>query len=237
MNTTYTIEDLYDAFTELEHRADLAEMERRINTADPGTLPRRRRRAFRSMPVLATVAAVAAVVVGAVWIVPGDSGVSAGSTVTASPGSPTGTLPSSPTGTPPGSPAAPYPTAANPDGPPTTPEELAARLQVILGDERPITVRRRSDLDPGMYIDGTVTVNGVTGTYGVQFFSEPGSGDGTGLMSLGVAATRTSDDGQFEVRMTVGPAWSDETDEAYPDAENPMTQAELDAVVNSDLWW
>ena len=57
---------LHDAFAELERRAD---------AAAAGTAPVvRPRRAVRLVPVAATVVAVAGLVAGAVWLVPGDSG-------------------------------------------------------------------------------------------------------------------------------------------------------------------
>lgn len=57
---------LHDAFAELERQVDAAAAYRAPVV--------RRRRAVRLVPVAATVVAVACLVAGAVWLMPGDSG-------------------------------------------------------------------------------------------------------------------------------------------------------------------
>ena len=79
-----SLQTLHDAFAELEHRADVAELNRQVRTDGPIELPRPR--GLRSMPVLAGVAAVAALVMAAVWVVPSDTaGPTVGTTVSATP--------------------------------------------------------------------------------------------------------------------------------------------------------
>lgn len=74
------LQTLHDAFTELERRAD---------AAVPAALPRpRRARGFRLVPIVATMAAVAALAAGAVWVAPGDPPVSGSTTVTNIPRTP-----------------------------------------------------------------------------------------------------------------------------------------------------
>jgi hypothetical protein len=71
---------LHDAFTELERRAD---------AAVPAALPQpRRARGFRLVPIVATMAAVAALAAGAVWVAPGDAPVSGSTAVANFPSTP-----------------------------------------------------------------------------------------------------------------------------------------------------
>lgn len=161
---------LHDAFAELERRAD---------AATAGTAPVvRPRRAVRLIPVAATVVAVAGLVAGAVWLVPGDPG-----THTAGP-------PSAPSTT----------TARNPI--PTSPDDLIARFRVVLGDTATFEATQKSILPPpssentphpgtgsvvtpqpvdpatsiGAVIGGTLTSAGVTGGFALTMHpsdSEP----------------------------------------------------------------
>ncbi|HEX6341488.1 hypothetical protein [Umezawaea sp.] len=171
---------LHDAFAELERRADAAAAGTATGTA-PVVRPRR---AVRLVPVAATVVAVAALVAGAVWLVPGDPG-----SHVAGPQSP-----SSP---------APTTTTTTARGPvPATPEDLIARFRVVLGDTatfevvKGVTVPPPSSANPAQpgtgsavapqredanaptsaFIDGTLTSAGVTGGFSLTIYpgdSEP----------------------------------------------------------------
>jgi hypothetical protein len=163
---------LNDAFAELERRAD---------AATAGTAPVvRPRRAMRLVPVAATVVAVAGLVAGAVWLVPGDSGTHAASPPTA------------PSTT----------TARNPV--PATPDELIARFRVVLGDTATFEVTTKETVSGGppssknnpppgselavpqtvnpdfptsALIFGTLTSAGVTGSFSLTIYpsdSDPG---------------------------------------------------------------
>lgn len=155
---------LHDAFAELERRAD---------AAAAGTAPVvRPRRAVRLVPVAATVAAVAGLVAGAVWLVPGGSGTHAAGTSSS-------TAPSTAT--------------AHPV--PTSPDDLIARFRVVLGDTATFEVTEKINVpgsspsrqpgtqpaDPGTptspLISGTLTSSGTTGSFGLTIHpsdSEPG---------------------------------------------------------------
>ncbi|CCH29998.1 hypothetical protein ABZ816_31990 [Actinosynnema sp. NPDC047251] len=165
---------LHDAFAELERRADATAM---------GTAPvARPRRAVRLVPVAATAVAVAVLVAGAVWLVPGDSG-----THTAGPPS-----------------AAPITTVAR--GPvPASPDDLIARFRVVLGDTATFEATTQVTLpagsassqnpsppgsglvvpltvDPGAptsaLLGGTLNSAGVTGSFSLTILpgdSEPGA--------------------------------------------------------------
>jgi hypothetical protein len=167
---------LHDAFAELERRAD---------AAAAGTAPVvRPRRAVRLVPIAATVVAVAGLVAGAVWLVPGDSGTHAASPPTTS----SSTAPSTTTA---GSPV------------PASPDDLIARFRVVLGDTATFEVTTKNTLPGGppsskntpppgselvvpqtvnpdfptsALIGGTLTSAGVTGSFSLMIFpgdSEP----------------------------------------------------------------
>ena len=161
---------LHDAFAELERRAD---------TAAAGTAPvARPRRAVQRVPVAATVVAVAGLVAGAVWLVPGVSGTHA---------------------------ASPPPTSSSSaPSTPTSPEDLIARFRMVLGDTARFEVTTKSTVpgaspsktqqQPGTgsvvtpqlenpdaptspLIGGTLTSAGVTGSFSLTIYpsgSEPG---------------------------------------------------------------
>ncbi|MEV0675587.1 hypothetical protein AB0I60_03595 [Actinosynnema sp. NPDC050436] len=169
---------LHDAFAELERRAD-AGAARTAPVARP-------RRTARLVPVGATAFAVAGLVAGAVWLVPGGSGPEAA-------GPPTGS-----------STALPTTTARSPV--PASPDELAARFTVVLGGSatfeatQKIAVPESSpssknnvphqgtgsvvtpqgpdpDAPTSPLISGTLTSSGVTGSFGLAVrhsTSEPG---------------------------------------------------------------
>ncbi|RAS68648.1 hypothetical protein C8D87_102717 [Lentzea atacamensis] len=130
---------LHDAFAELDRRAD---------AAAAGTAPIvRPRRAVRLVPVAATVVAVACLVAGAVWLVPGDSG-----THTASPPATSSIGPSTTTAR---------------DPIPTSPDDLVARFKVVLGDTATFEAEQKMGIpaprpskQPGTAQPGT----GVTAT-------------------------------------------------------------------------
>ncbi|MET0237583.1 MAG: hypothetical protein ABW224_23260 [Kibdelosporangium sp.] len=157
---------LHDAFTELERRADAADM---------GTAPvTRQRRAVRLVPIAATVVAVAGLVAGAVWLVPGDSGTPAAGPPTTS----SSTMARSPV--------------------PASPDDLIARLRVVLGDTATFAVTTKTTVpgaspssaksrQPGTesvvtplpanpdgptsaLVGGTLTSAGVTGSFGVTIY-------------------------------------------------------------------
>jgi len=157
---------LHDAFAELERRAD---------AAAAGTAPvARPRRAVRLVPIAATVVAVAGLVAGAVWLVPGDSGTHAA-------GPPTKSS---------------VTTARSPV--PTSPDDLIARFRVVLGDTATFEVTVRNtvpgaspsktqqpgtsqlenpDAPTSALIGGTLTSAGVTGGFSLTIYpsdSEPG---------------------------------------------------------------
>ncbi|MEO6090739.1 MAG: hypothetical protein ABIQ18_47320 [Umezawaea sp.] len=105
---------LHDAFAELERRAD---------AADAGTAPVvRPRRAVQLVPVAATVVAVAGLVAGAVWLVPGDPGTHAA-----------------------GPPTAPFTTTAR-SPVLSSPGDLIARFGVVLADTLPFVVTQKITL-------------------------------------------------------------------------------------------
>lgn len=156
---------LHDAFAELERRADAAVAGTAARTA-PVARPRR---AVRLVPVAATAAAVAGLVAGAVWLVPGDSG-------THTAGSPT---PSSST-------APPTTTARGPV--PTSPDDLIARFRAALGGTATFEATQKMTVpaaapskQPGTesgvtkpegpavsaIVSGTLTSAGVTGSFGL----------------------------------------------------------------------
>jgi hypothetical protein len=75
------LQTLHDAFTELERRADAV-----VPAARPQP---HRARGFRLVPIVATMAAVAALAAGAMWVAPGDtSAPSAGTAVANFPSTP-----------------------------------------------------------------------------------------------------------------------------------------------------
>lgn len=131
---------LHDAFAELERRAD---------AAAAGTAPvARPRRAVRPVPIAATVVAVAGLVAGAVWLVPGDSGTHAASPSTTS------------------SSTAPSTTTAR-SSIPTSPDDLIARFRVVLGDTATFEVTEKT-LVP--HLPSTTTTPPATNT------PQPGTG-------------------------------------------------------------
>jgi hypothetical protein len=161
---------LHDAFAELERRADAAAV---------GTAPVvRPRRAVRLVPVATTVAAVAGLVAGVVWLVPGDSGTQAAGPPTTSSSAPSTT------------------TARGPV--PTSPDDLIARFRVVLGDTATFEVTTRSVVPPpsstnpnspppgtgsvvtappenpdasvGAIVGGTLTAAGVTGGFALTVY-------------------------------------------------------------------
>ncbi|WP_434451056.1 hypothetical protein [Lentzea sp. E54] len=155
---------LHDAFAELDRRADAAAL---------GTAPVvRARRAVRLVPVAATVVAVAGLVAGAVWLVPGDSGTHAAS--------------------PPNTPSS---TAAG-GSVPSSPDDLVARFRVVLGDAATFEVTQKMTVPlaspskqpgPGVtrldgpdgspVVGGTLTSAGLTGSFSLTIRptdSEPG---------------------------------------------------------------
>ena len=155
---------LPDAFAELDRRAD---------AAAAGTAPIvRPRRAVRLVPVAATVFAVACLVAGAVWLVPGDPGTHAASPPTASSTT----------------------TARGPA--PASPDDLIARFRVVLGDTATFEVIEKLNVprssaskqpEPGVtrldgtggtpMVFGTMTAAGATGSFMLTVHpseSEPG---------------------------------------------------------------
>jgi hypothetical protein len=160
---------LHDVFAELERRADAAAVGRAA-VARP-------RRAVRLAPIAATVVAVAGLVAGAVWLVPGDSGTDAASSLTTSSST----------------------TARNPV--PTSPDDLVNRFRVVLGDTATFEVTAKSTVpgaspsknqQPGVsvvtpqltnpdaptsaLVGGTLTSAGVTGSFSLTIYpsdSEP----------------------------------------------------------------
>jgi len=160
---------LHDAF---------AELERQVDAAATGTAPIvRPRRAMRLVPVAATVVAVAGLVAGAVWLVPGDPGTHAASPPTTS------------------SPTAPSTARGSV---PTSPDDLVARFRVVLGDTatfeatlkmavpkaspsgQPGTgsgVTRVEGPSIGAFIAGTLTSAGGTGGFGVMMQSSESEPD------------------------------------------------------------
>ncbi|MEU0880822.1 hypothetical protein ABZ345_19640 [Lentzea sp. NPDC005914] len=145
---------LHDAFAELDRRADAA-------ATAPVVRPRR---GVRLVPVAATVVAVAGLVAGAMWLVPGDSGTHTASPPVTSTGSSTarGSVPSSP-------------------------DDLIARFRVVLGDTATFEVTQKvivpkaspskqPGTEPGMTRldgpDGSALVGGtLTSVDGVGGFS------------------------------------------------------------------
>lgn len=167
---------LHDAFAELERRADAAA----VVTA-PVVRPRR---AVRLVPVAATVVAVAGLVAGAVWLVPGDSGTHAASPPTTSSTAPSTNTARSPV--------------------PASPDDLIARFGVVLGDTATFEATAKATVPPpssanpnppqpgtgsvvtpqpedpdasiGAMIGGTLTSAGVTGSFLLTIYpsdSEP----------------------------------------------------------------
>lgn len=126
------------------------------------------RRTVRLVPIAATVVAVAGLVAGAVWLVPGDSGTQAAS---------------------PPSTASSMTTARSPV--PTSPDDLIARFRVVLGDTATFEATEKAILPPpssnnpsppgtgsvvtpqlpdpdasvGAFVGGTLTSAGVTGSF------------------------------------------------------------------------
>jgi hypothetical protein len=164
---------LHDAFAELERRADAAP----VRTA-PVARPRR---AVRLVPIAATAVAVAGLVAGAVWLMPGGSGTHAAGTSSST--APATTTTRSPV--------------------PALPDDLIARFRVVLGDTATFEVTTKTTVpgaspssksqqpgtgsvvtpqveDPGAstsaLIVGTLTSAGVTGSFGLTIYpsdSEP----------------------------------------------------------------
>lgn len=170
------LRSLHDAFAELERRAD---------AAAAGTAPVvRPRRAVRLVPIAATVLAVAGLVAGAVWLVPGDSGThAAGPPTTSSSTAPSTTTARSPV--------------------PTSPDDLIARFEVVLGDTATFEATEKvvvpppsstntpqpgtgsvvtpqledPDASTSAVIGGTLTSASVTGSFALTIYpsdSEPG---------------------------------------------------------------
>jgi hypothetical protein len=173
---------LHDAFEELERRADAA--------GALATAPKPRRAlGFRLVPVAATVAAVAGLAAGAVWLSPGND-------------APAGTQ------------AATQPSATSTTAPPehhvvpTTPEELADRFRLALDGTATFDVTEtaggpavmtlpppssgagtpplvdgstpvqptqistdEADQLPGAFIKGSLTASGVKGGYDLQIYA------------------------------------------------------------------
>lgn len=158
-----------------------AELERRVDAAAAGTAPVvRPRRAVRLVPVAATVVAVAGLFAGAMWLVPSD----------------------------PGAPAGPPPTALSTTSArspvPHSSEDLIARFRVVLGDTATFEVTQEQVLGPpspsnnpnqtGMVVvpqsrepdattyalvSGTLTSEGVTGSFSLAILPGDDSAHGT----------------------------------------------------------
>ncbi|MEV6240188.1 hypothetical protein [Lentzea sp. NPDC051838] len=146
---------LRDAFAELDRRAD---------AATTGTAPVvRPRRVMRLVPVAATVAAVACLVAGAVWLVPRDPGTQVAGPPTTAPSTTTGRV-----------------------SLPTSPDDLIARFRVVLGDTATFEVTDKGTVpkaspsgqpgsEPGVirldgpdgypFAGGTLTSADVTGSF------------------------------------------------------------------------
>jgi hypothetical protein len=143
---------LTDAFAELERRADAAKTSVELEPA------RRSRPMPRLVPIAATVAVVAGLGAGAMWLVPGDNAApQVGSQSTST-----------------------VPTATAPAGAPVTPEELSERFQRVLGDTATFEttgpgtgVIEIPDGPDGAQIVGTLTVAGVTGGFDLAVFPAP----------------------------------------------------------------
>lgn len=169
------LQTLHDAFTELERRADAV-----VPAARPQP---HRARGFRLVPMVATMAAVAALAAGAVWVAPDDQAGTVGT--------------------------APPPTIA------LTQEELSARFQAVLGETgtfevtstREITVGVDHHDAVGREIAGTLTVDGVTGTFELKIYAfradllscgpttcevRPGRYSGGGVAIIGIAPSPIS---------------------------------------------
>jgi hypothetical protein len=107
-----------------------AELERQVDAAARGTAPVvRPRRAMRLVPVAATVVAVAGLVAGAVWLVPGGSGTPAAGPATSSSSALSTTTARSPV--------------------PASPDDLIARFRVVLGDTATFEVTTKHTLSGG----------------------------------------------------------------------------------------
>ena len=139
-------------------------------------------RAVRLVPIAATVVAVAGLVAGAVWLVPGDSGTQAAGTSSST--APSTTAPS---------------TTAAPGPVPTSSDDLIARFRGVLGDTATFEVTDEMTLPPpssannpqpetvsvatpdpegrfGAIVGGTLTSAGVTGSFALTIHpsdSEP----------------------------------------------------------------
>lgn len=173
---------LHDAFAELERRAD----------AMPRTATERRRRRPVLVPIAATVAAAASLVVGALWLAP------------------------EPSMTPATDPAAPASSSV-----PVVPADLISRFRVVLGGTAtievttehslPFPVRTAEVLDsqgnpvspgtpasavppekPGAVVAGTLTSAGHTGSF-VLTRSHSDAGPGTWCRNPGCEVTRLPD--------------------------------------------
>jgi hypothetical protein len=168
------LRSLHDAFAELERRADAVTTGRATGTA-PVARPRR---AARLVPVAATVVAVAGLVAGAVWLVPGGSG------------------------TPVAGPPATSSSATTTRSPaPTSPEDLIARFEVVLGGTATPEVTTKmivpgtspsknqhsgtvsvvtpepGDPDNRALIAGTLTSAGVTGSFDLTIYTSDSGPD------------------------------------------------------------
>jgi hypothetical protein len=238
MNTEHTLQDLHDAFTELERRADLAEMDRRANLADPTDLPKPRPRIVRSTPVFAAVAAVAALIVGAVWVVPSDfAGTTAGTTIAIGP-----------------------PTTHKEleDRFRTVLGDTATFKVTEKGTPKDAWANGPRWPD-GLSIAGPLTANGVTGWFELQIFPFrpcpdeqnhlcPPGGIKTGteatytrhlednrVLVTAVSVIRLSDDSH--VLLQLGVNSGDGSIDKPPAKPTPLGYDEVNKIVSSELWW
>jgi hypothetical protein len=171
------------------------------------------RRAVRLVPIAATVVAVAGLVAGAVWLVPGDSGTQAA-------GPPTTSSSTAPSTT----------TARGPV--PTSSDDLIARFRVVLGDTATFEVTDEETLPPpssanapqletvvtlapdpdgrfGAFVAGTLTSAGVTGSFALTILpsdSDPGEWCGYGHYHTEDCDVSTLPDGSRLATGTAQPA-------------------------------
>jgi hypothetical protein len=225
---------LHDAFVELERRADAASAEARSTARPP-------RRVARLVPMAATIVAVAGLIAGAVWLVPGDSGAPVGGQQTTTVAAP--------------------PTSRDPV--PKDSDELADRFKEVLGDTGTFSVTETM-FGPGPFIFGKLTVAGVDGGFDLQIYNEP---DGAERWSCGenpdcqeatlpdgsqlTASQFTHTEAPGGISYTVSLVRPDNTlllidlsNRENPKGmgvlygpQPPLTLEQLKAIVASELWW
>lgn len=225
------LQTLHDAFAELEHRADLAELDRRVSALAP-----RRRRVLPWTPVAAIFAAVVALVVGAVWFAPSDhADPPAGAKVAVGP---------------------PTTHQALADRFRRVLGDTATFT--VSENKRMSDVITTADPDPGLSIAGPVSSNGVDGWFQLTIYpNRPCSfwdascrtpmsydvrdrvthikdGSVTARMSA-YGALRVSADGNTLLQLMVSD--NDRTLGKPPTGPVPLDGEQIARIVSSDLWW